>query len=126
MKRTARTWVPLVIILALIVAGTVYGPSLAGRVAYAVEAGKTDAARARLAELSKLDRMSELFRMVSKVVRPAVVEVRVTKRVKYIVPESFDDLFRRHFGPGYPFDRRQPDRPKEKPEPRRRGGTKAQ
>lgn len=120
MKRAARAWIPLAIVLALLVAGTVYGPSLAGRVAYAVEAGKTDAARARLAELSKLDRMSELFRTVSKVVRPAVVEVRVTKRVKVAVPEMFDDFFRRHFGPDSPFGPRRPDRPNEKPKPRER------
>ena len=120
MNRASRAWIPMVIVLALMVAGTIYGPSLAGRVAYAVEVGKTEAARERLAELSKHDRMSELFRTVSKVVRPTVVEVRVTKRVKYVVPESFDDLFRRHFGPDDPFDRRQPDRPNERPEPRER------
>ena len=118
MNRTSRTWIPLMILLALMVAGTVYGPSLAGRVAYALEAGKTEAARVQLAELSKLDHMSKLFRTVSKVVRPAVVEVRVTKRVKVAVPEMFDDFFRRYFGPDRPFDPRRPDRPDEKPKPR--------
>ncbi len=124
MKRAARI-LNLLVILALMVTGTVYGPSLAGRVAYAVEVGKTDAARARLAELSKFDHMSELFRTVAKVVRPAVVEVRVTKRVKVAVPELFDDssrddFFRRFFPPDSPFGSRRPDRPDEKPKPRER------
>jgi len=58
------------------------GPSLAGRVAFAVEQGKHDAARAELAELSGHDQLSKLFRAVTKAVKPAVVEVRVVRRVR--------------------------------------------
>ena len=67
-------------------------------------AGKTisqeelSAARQRLGELSKQETLSELFRTVATAVRPAVVEVRVTKWVKQPQIPDMDDLLRRFFG----------------------------
>jgi serine protease Do len=78
----------------------VAGEDLAGRIAYAIESGKADAARDRLAELSKQDSLSPLFREVSKAVKPAVVEIRVTKWVRQ---PSREELFRRFFGDEAPF-----------------------
>jgi serine protease Do len=53
------------------------------------------AAQKELAELNKQDTLSSMFRLVAKIVRPAVVEVRVTKWVK---EPDIDELFKRFFG----------------------------
>jgi serine protease Do len=75
-----------------------------GRIAYAVELGKSEAARSELAELSKRDNLSVLFRAVAKAVRPAVVEIRIKRKV--VVGgrgSSIEDFLRRHFGEDSPF-----------------------
>ena len=108
--KAIRVFLPLILVGAAIFAAVAYGPDLVGRVAYAVEMGRSQAARAQLAELSKQDRLSALFRAVAKAVKPAVVEVRVTKKVT-AGAEPFgdlDELFRRHFGEGSPFRWRMP------------------
>jgi len=119
-------------VLALLLAGALvaYGPTLAERAAYAVAAGQNLAAREQLAQLSKHDQMSELFRTVAKAVRPAVVVVHVKQKIEYRppggVPEFFnDDFFRRFFGEDMPerFRRQRPaPSPEEKapgqPEPK--------
>jgi S1-C subfamily serine protease len=85
-----------------------YGPHWVGRVAYAVESGKVEAARANLVELSKKDHLSVLFREVAKVAMPAVVEVRVTKWVRQPDP---NEMFRRFFDDEeFPFRFRTPNR----------------
>jgi serine protease Do len=97
-------------VAALAFAGFVvgYGPTLAGRAAYAVAAGENRAAREQLAELSKHDRMSVLFRSVAKALKPAVVVVEVKQKIEVGPAPDFDDFFRRFFGdetPGTPFRR---------------------
>lgn len=93
MKSVKVVVVTSVVAAALYVAA-VFGPAWIGRVAYAVEASKAQAARANLAELSKKDHVSLMFREVSKVAMPAVVEVRVTKWVRQPEP---NDMLRRFF-----------------------------
>ncbi len=80
-------------------AGVIYGPQFAGRVAYAVSVGQLQAERGELAQMAaKDDTLSPLFRKVARVVMPAVVEVRVTKRVAMPqMADPFDDPFFRHF-----------------------------
>ena len=123
-----KLWKVLPLILAgLFVAFVVlYGPTLAGRAAYAVAAGRNRAARDELAELSQRDHMSVLFRTVAKAVKPAVVVVQAKQKVAYRQtpnPRDLDDLFRRFFGeraPGTP--RRQlPSQPPPKQEYYARG-----
>ena len=80
--KSLRRFTRGIVIVSLIAAAVLLGPSLAGRVAFAVEQGKHDAARAELAELSGHDQLSKLFRAVTKAVKPAVVEVRVVRRVR--------------------------------------------
>ncbi|MCY2926841.1 MAG: hypothetical protein NT031_15680, partial [Planctomycetota bacterium] len=92
--RSFKTMAVTVLVAAGLYAAAVFGPGWVGRVAYAVESGKAQAARANLVELSKKDQVSVLFREVAKVAMPAVVEVRVTKWVRQPEP---NDLFRRFF-----------------------------
>ena len=94
MSKTLKTWTPLVVMFLLAAGAYVYGPELAGRIAYGIESGKNHAARSELARLSQRDTLSTLFRAVSKAVKPAVVELRVTKRVRE--PDA-DDFLRRFF-----------------------------
>jgi len=101
MTRTLRTWVPLLLGIALVMGTIAYGPSLAQRVAYAVTRGSQQAYRDELKELSKQDHMSPLFRAVAQAVQPAVVEVRVTKKVAGMDGMPFGpdlDDFMRRFG----------------------------
>ena len=94
MSKTLKTWTPLIVMLLLVGGAYVYGPQLAGRIAYGIERGKNQAARSELARLSQRDTLSKLFRAVAKAVKPAVVELRVTKRVRE--PDA-DEFLRRFF-----------------------------
>jgi serine protease Do len=78
---------------------------LAGQISYAVTEGQNKADRSHLAELSKNDQLSALFRAVSKTVMPAVVEVRVTKRIRVGSSQAPDleEFYRRFFGEDSPF-----------------------
>ena len=95
--RATRLWVPLIVIGALVWCGFyVLGPTLAGRIwyaretarqraisensytiSYARETARMRAIRENLPHLKQADGLSTLFRAVSKVVKPAVVEIRV-------------------------------------------------
>ena len=114
----ARQWRTLTltgVVLAALAAGSLLGPMLVDRFAYAAARGRHRAAMEELAELSKTDHMSPLFRAVVKATLPSVVEVRVAQRIKVdrMPFGEFDDLeefFRRHFGdrdvpPRLPRDR---------------------
>ncbi len=74
------------------------------RWAYAQTQGRTQALREALPGMSQAQQLSELYRQVAEAVSPAVVEVRVVKRVEVRTPggleEFFEDLppqFRRQF-----------------------------
>jgi serine protease Do len=102
-----RTWLPVLTIAVLVAYIAVDGRRLATSISYAVTKGRNDADREKLAGFAKADVMSPLFVQVTKVVKPAVVEVRVTTKVKMNAPPGMDDFFRRFFGdgngPGDPF-----------------------
>jgi len=108
--RLTRVSIPLVFMLALIGLGLVYGPSMVGRVAYAVAAKDHQADREHLAQLSDRDQMSGLFRAVAETVKPAVVVVHVKQRVtSSAVPQlDMNDFFKRFFGEDSPFDQQSP------------------
>lgn len=96
--------VGLAVLLALIVSTTIWGPAALERAAYAVAAGQNQAERGNLAELSKHDQMSGLFRSVAKAVKPAVVVVQVKQRVAVqpIPWPDMDDFFKRFFDDSFP------------------------
>ena len=115
---TVKQWLPLVLLIALIGGVSVFGPNMAGRIAFAVESGKQDALREELAELAGHDRLSKLFRQVAKVVKPAVVEVRVSKKVRMrgfgSQDPRMDEFMRRFFGEDWPgLPERGPNRGRE-------------
>ena len=96
--KTHKILVPLSFVLLLVLVGLWIGPGITSRFAYAVEKGQIDAARAQLAELSKQDTLSPLFRAVSKACLPAVVEVKITKKISMRQPPGMGEFFRHFFG----------------------------
>ena len=96
MKRAYGRWAPSGVIIVVLAAAMLFGPSLAHRIAYAVAAGQAQVNREQLVELSKADTLSPLFRAVTEVVQPAVVEIRVTKRVQ-VGNTDMDEMLRRFF-----------------------------
>ena len=111
----------------IVLCAALAGPPLARQIAFAVESGQQKASIAALAELSKHDKTSALYRAVAKAVKPAVVVVHVKQKVSFeSSPFSGDDFMRRFFGdelPGSPFGfRRQiPEQQRPKQEFFRRG-----
>ena len=101
-----KNWFP-VALAAVLVAGVMLAPHVAQQVAYAVERGKNEAARADLAELSKGDTLSGVFRAVAEVVKPAVVEVRIVKQMEQ---PGIEDFFGEDFPIPQPFRGRLPQR----------------
>ena len=96
------------------VLGVAFAPAFIHQLAFAAKEGVNAANREEVAKLSQQEQLSRLFREVAKLAQPAVVEVRVKKRVA--VP-SADDFVRRYFGdedqpvPG-PFRRPSPRAPR--------------
>ncbi|MBS3733437.1 MAG: Do family serine endopeptidase [Phycisphaerae bacterium] len=100
MTSRVKQWMPLTVIVAVALAAAATMPWWIGRIScVAAEDDSEDseavvearAARARLAELSKHDRLSELFATVATAVKPAVVEIRVSKKVKVGPPSQLPD-----------------------------------
>jgi serine protease Do len=103
MRLKWRKALPLFLAVIFVAFVVAYGPTLAGRAAYAVAVGEARAARGQLAELSRHDRLSALFRGVAKAVKPAVVVVHVKQKVEMRSPQmDLDDFFRRFFGDDVP------------------------
>ena len=110
-----RIFLPLAYVALIVVLAAVFGPRLAEHIAYAANKGANAADREALAELSERDQLSRLFRAVAKAVKPAVVEVRVKKRVSVPrMPDFFD-----HFSRDDSFGSR-PRRPRPSQPQRRR------
>ena len=101
----SRTLLALMLLLAAgLLAGHFVVPHITQQIAYAVEKGQTLAAREQLAELSKKDHTSQLFRAVAKAVKPAVVEVHVTTNVTVGGrSDRLEEFFRDRFGDDVPF-----------------------
>jgi serine protease Do len=122
MAQSSKTKLQIALTVTLAVAligGIYYAPEFSGKIAYAVNAGQLAAERDKLATMSNQDTLSPLFRQVAKVVMPAVVEVRVTKRVAVPQMPDMDEFMRRFFQeqPGMP---NQPQRPRQPATPQHR------
>ncbi len=97
-------YLPVLLTAAIVVGGIFALPAVTEEVTRAAARGRAQEARERLGEMGDYDRMSELFRTVSTAVKPAVVEVRVQRRMEG-PPVPFDEeFFRRFFGDDLPFD----------------------
>lgn len=122
-RGNVRRLVVLMMVLGALTLALALGPSFVNRVAYALESARSQAAREELAKLSGHDQLSKLFRAVAKATRPAVVEVRTTKKIKMTVPDfhGFDDMFEdffRRYG-RQPDGRIVPRQPPRRPQPQR-------
>lgn len=91
--------------VAILLAGVVFlSLPVVQRIAIAVESGQQETALSALETLRGHDKMSSLFRAVSKAVSPAVVVVHVKQKVGY---DSFpmDDFMWHFFGESMPDER---------------------
>ena len=104
-KRAVR-YLALAAVVAVMVA---MAPVLAEKISYAAEKGGHAAVREELRRLSQREQISQLFRMVAKAVKPAVVEIRVKKRIATRHPD-LDEFFRRFMGEPVPRGPRRPQR----------------
>lgn len=119
MTAKGKLTVTLFVALAVLAGSMAYLPTLAGKVAYAQQAAQAKAARDQLADLAKEDHISQLFRAVAKAVKPAVVEVRVSKRIQVAPMPEMEDFLRRFFGDSDPFGGEiTPQVPRQPPQPR--------
>ncbi|MCE5326931.1 MAG: Do family serine endopeptidase [Planctomycetaceae bacterium] len=130
-KMNGRSHVAVVLMLAAVAAAGAYFvvPAYVSKIAYAVESGQTQALRDQLKELSQNDKLSPLYRAVAKATSPAVVEVRVTKKITMgempdmeNMPDSMQDFLRRFFNqqpgmPGAPETPGTPNAPRARPNP---------
>ena len=102
--KSMKLWLPVGLLVVLAGGALLHGPYFAARFAYAVTKAENQAAREQLAALAKGDTLSPLFVQIARVVKPAVVEVRVTKKVKMAEMPDADQFFQRFFGDeGNPF-----------------------
>jgi serine protease Do len=99
--------IPAVLIVLIGVAAVVVGPMFVQRIAYAAQVGRHEANLKHLDNLDPKDynKLSILFRGVSKAVQPAVVEIRVEKKVKVGGGGTRRDPFGEFFGDESPFGR---------------------
>lgn len=112
MRQSVRQWAPVAALAIVLTVMALAGPSMLRQMAYAVEVGRIQAERDQLVELSKQDTLSPLFRAISRVVQPAVVEIHITRRVQApAVDRDLEELLRRHFGEDWPFGRPMPPMP---------------
>ena len=93
--RTSARPMPLILATAL---ATCLLAGAAARDVYGAEPGADTSAREQLATLAGGDTLSPLFAQVAKVTKPAVVEVRVTKKVTMPSGTDLDQFLRRFFG----------------------------
>ncbi len=104
---------PLIALMTFALLAWLLGPTLAYRAA-AVDKLPGDTARSEVAQLSKNDTLSPLFRAVARAVKPAVVEVRVVKMVR---EPDMEDFLRRFFDENSPGGKRPDVRGRIQPRP---------
>ena len=125
MKQMALAWAFLISVIA-VPAFTWAGPAVAAEPGVdASKKSQAETARASLPELAAKYDPSPLFRAVADAVRPAVVEVRVQKKLEArdMAAPDMDDFFRRFFGEESPegrLPRQLPQRPNAPSTPRKR------
>lgn len=110
--KTLRTAIPMAIGLSLL--AWVAVPSMVESLGSAFGQNTNGGPKIRtqdLTELAKQDTLSEVFARVSETVKPAVVEVRVSKKLAMSGMPELDEFFRKFFGEeSVPF-RNTPDKP---------------
>jgi serine protease Do len=98
-----RVLVGLLLAVAMVAGTFVCLPSLVEHIAYAQARGEAKAQRENLSRLAREDHISPLFVAVAEAVKPAVVEVRVSKRVQVQAAPEMEEFMRRFFGERDPF-----------------------
>ncbi len=95
--RDWKTFIPLVVALAVVALAAALAPTLAREISYSITLGRSQAARSELAEMnSKYGHLSQMFRLAAQAVGPAVVEVHVYG------PNPLSGVFTPDFGQGDP------------------------
>ncbi len=96
--KTVGVWVLAGVLVVIVGYGIIGGEHLARKIAYAAAKGENEANRQYLPSFAGGDAMSPLLAQVAKVLKPAVVEVRVTKRVSVQETPDIDQFLRHFFG----------------------------
>jgi serine protease Do len=102
MTKSIPLWKTL--FLAIVLLAVTSLPAWAAETTPSLSQEEIAAAKARLAELNKQDYLSEMFRTVAKLVKPAVVEIHVAKWVKEPEMPDMEEFMRRFFGDDVPFE----------------------
>ncbi|MFW6155549.1 MAG: hypothetical protein ACOC95_10070, partial [Planctomycetota bacterium] len=94
MKLTLRKEVSFLLIMAVSLVMVLWAAQeVPRRWAYAETQGRTQALRESLPGMTQARQLSELYRQVAQAVSPAVVEVRVVKRVEVEAPSGLEEFF---------------------------------
>jgi S1-C subfamily serine protease len=93
-----RQVVPVLIGLAIAIVVLMYVPVLAGRIRYAQTAAQVKAVRESLDGLGHGDTLSPLFHTVADAVKPAVVVIRTSERLRAPAEPDIRDFLGRFFG----------------------------
>ncbi len=104
MKRMNKLLLILVLLAGFVGGVLFHSEFLRDESAYGLDVKQARRARKDLKELSDHNGLSELFRTVARAVKPAVVEVRVIKRVEAPISPELDEFFKRFFGDEFPFE----------------------
>jgi S1-C subfamily serine protease len=93
-----RQAAPWLVALAVFLLTFFFLPALVGRISYARTAAQVRALREGMGGLERGDTLSTLFQAVAEAVKPAVVVIRTSERVRVEPEPDMRDFLRRFFG----------------------------
>ncbi len=94
----SRILIPVLVVCAIAIGVFAYVPALVGRIRYAQAEAEAKVMRASLDGLGRDNTMSPLYQAVAATVKPAVVVIRTSERLKTQVEPNVQNFLRRFFG----------------------------
>jgi len=101
-----KQYIPLWAGLAVVIAVVIFLPSLVGRIHYSRTKAELTALRESLQGLSKGDTLSPLFHAVAEAVKPAVVVIRTSERMRVQAEPNAHSFLHKFFGEEGPSEPR--------------------
>ncbi|MCE5276937.1 MAG: Do family serine endopeptidase [Planctomycetaceae bacterium] len=93
-----KRWIPVAVFASIFAYVAIDGARLIHNFTFAVTKARTEALRQQLGPLAKSDALSPLFAQISASIKPAVVEVRVVKKVRMESSPEMNEFLRHFFG----------------------------
>ncbi|MCE5328355.1 MAG: trypsin-like peptidase domain-containing protein [Planctomycetaceae bacterium] len=93
-----KQWIPVALFASVFAYAAIDGARLVQKFSFAATKGQTEALREQLGPMSKNDALSPLFAQISAAIKPAVVEVRVVKKVRIDSSPEMNEFLRHFFG----------------------------